>query len=97
MVDPHLMLLLMQRLGPDHVVWDQAAGIRFRRPGLGRVSARIRLDDTRIEQIRAATAAGEPCRPEFVISICDDAGKVVAEVSKTLHVRRKSDRQKPAE
>jgi len=97
MVDPHLVLLLMQRLGQDYVVWDQAAAIRFRRPGLGHVNARIRLEAERIEQIRAATAAGEPCRPEFTISISDDAGEVVAEVSKTLYVRRKPDRQTPEE
>ena len=39
MVDPHLMILLKLRLGPEYVVWDQAATIEFLRPGRGTVSA----------------------------------------------------------
>jgi acyl-coenzyme A thioesterase PaaI-like protein len=38
MVDPHLMILLTQRLGPDYVVWDKEANINFQKPGLGTVS-----------------------------------------------------------
>ena len=29
MVDPHLMLLLMQLLGKEYLVWDKAANIEF--------------------------------------------------------------------
>ena len=39
MVDRHLMLLLIQRLGPDYVVWDKEANIAFRKPGVGTVHA----------------------------------------------------------
>ena len=37
MVDPFYMLMLIENLGPDYVVWDKSANIRFRRPGKGRV------------------------------------------------------------
>ncbi|MCD6347047.1 MAG: DUF4442 domain-containing protein, partial [Bacteroidales bacterium] len=29
MIDPHLMLLLMQLLGKEYLVWDKAANIEF--------------------------------------------------------------------
>jgi acyl-coenzyme A thioesterase PaaI-like protein len=32
-IDPMYMMMLIKTLGPDYVVWDKAATIRFRRPG----------------------------------------------------------------
>ena len=31
-IDPFYMLMLIKLLGPDFIVWDKAATIRFRRP-----------------------------------------------------------------
>ncbi len=90
MIDPHLMLLLMQQLGPDYLVWDQAARIEFLKPGRGEVRAAIRLPRERTEQIRAEAADGAPCRPEFEIQIEDSDGTAIARVHKTLYVRRKN-------
>jgi len=89
MVDPHLMLLLMQLLGRGYIVWDQAARFNFRKPGKGIVSARIAVSEEELSRIRAATADDEPCRPVFEISITDAGNEVVAQVSKALYVRRK--------
>ncbi len=89
MVDPHLMLLLMQLLGREYVVWDKAAQIEFRKPGQGTVSARIAISDADLARIREATADGEPLRPIFEVSITDAGGEIVAQVSKVLYVRRK--------
>jgi len=96
MVDPHLMLLLMQSLGRDYIVWDQAAHIEFRKPGKGTVTARLAVSDADLAQIRDRTANGQPFRPEFQVSITDAEGDVVAQVVKTLYVRRKDDRNLPA-
>ncbi len=89
MVDPHLMLLLIQRLGPDYVVWDKEATIDFRKPGLGTVHARIRITDEEVEAIRSATADGDKHLPEWTLAILDEQDEVVATVLKTLYVRRK--------
>src|SRR5271157_3379702 len=35
MTDPFYMLMLMENLGRDYIVWDKAASIRFRKPGKG--------------------------------------------------------------
>jgi acyl-coenzyme A thioesterase PaaI-like protein len=89
MVDPHLMLLLMQRLGRDYVVWDKSATIDFRKPGTGVVRAVIRVTDEQVEAIRRATADDLPHRPEFDLEIRDGQDQLVASVHKVLHVRRR--------
>ncbi len=89
MVDPHLMILLMHRLGPEYVVWDKAASIDFLRPGRGTVSSVIRVTDEEVEAIRAAARDGERHLPRWTLEIRDGDGELVATVSKTLYVRRK--------
>jgi acyl-coenzyme A thioesterase PaaI-like protein len=91
MVDPHLMLLVMHRLGPDYVVWDLAARIDFLRPGRGTVSATVRVTEAEVEAIREATARGDKHHPEWTLEVLSEAGEVVASVHKTLYVRRKRD------
>jgi acyl-coenzyme A thioesterase PaaI-like protein len=89
MVDPHLMILLMQRLGPDYVVWDKAARIDFLRPGTSAVHATVRVTDAELDAVRALTAGGAPHEPAWSLDLTDDAGEVVARVHKTLWVRRR--------
>ena len=91
MVDPHLMILLVQRLGPDYVVWDKEAFIDFRKPGLGTVYATIRITHEEVESIRSATANGDKHLPRWTLTILDEHEEVVATVLKTLYVRRKRD------
>jgi len=60
MTDPFYMLMLMNNLGRDYIVWDKAASIRFRKPGKGRVRAEFRLSDEQLDEIRAKlTTQGE--------------------------------------
>lgn len=89
MVDPFYMLLLMNRLGRDYIVWDKAASIDFIKPGRGRVSARFELDDQRLAEVIAATADGRKYLPTWPVEIFDEDGERVARVEKTLYIRRK--------
>jgi acyl-coenzyme A thioesterase PaaI-like protein len=89
MVDPHLMILLIRRLGPDYLVWDKSASIDFVKPGQGTVRAIIRVTDEEVEAIRAATAGGGKHLPSWTLEVLDEAGAVVARVLKTLYVRRR--------
>ncbi len=89
LVDPHLMILLMQRLGPDYVVWDKEACIDFRKPGIGTVHATVRVTNEETEAIRAATTNGDKHLPQWTIEVLDEEDKVVATVLKTLYVRPK--------
>ena len=89
MVDPHLMLLLMHRLGPDYIVWDKEAHVDFKKPGVGTVRATIRITDEEVEAIRSVTASGEKHLPQWTLSVVDEQDEVVATVLKTLYVRRR--------
>lgn len=89
MVDPHLMILLIRRLGSEYVVWDKSATIDFVRPGTGTVRATIRVTDAEVDAIRAATRDGEKHLPEWTLRIVDEDEETVATVVKKLYVRRK--------
>jgi acyl-coenzyme A thioesterase PaaI-like protein len=88
-VDPMYMIMLMHILGPEYVVWDKAASIRFRKPGRSTLYATFRFDDAEIEAIRAATASGNPVDRTYKVTLVDAEGVVHAEVDKVLYVRRK--------
>ena len=95
MTDPFWMILMLQRLGPEFLVWDQSGEIQFLKPGKGTVTAEFRLDDAVVDEIRAAAAGGEKVLRWFETDIRNTQGEVVARVRKQLYVRRKRDR--PAE
>ena len=89
MCDPFFMLMLIERLGPDYVVWDKAARIEFLRPGRGTVRATFHVPDDRVEAIRREANGAGKVLPEFEVTVVGDDGAPVARVHKTLHVRPK--------
>jgi Domain of unknown function (DUF4442) len=82
------MILLIQLLGRDYVVWDKAATIRFRKPGRSTLYATFLIDEAELEAIRAATADGQPADRVYTIDIKDKDGVVHASVEKVVYVRR---------
>ena len=91
MTDPFYMLMLLRVLGRDYVVWDKSATIDFVKPGRGTVTARFRLEEERLAEIRAAAADGSKVLPIFHCDVRDAEGEVVARRDRTLYVRRKRD------
>jgi hypothetical protein len=89
MCDPFYMLMLIQLLGPEYVVWDKSATIRFKKPGKGVMRAKFELTAERVEEIRAQADRGEKVEPLFQVKVMDAEGNVVAEVDKLLYVRKK--------
>ena len=89
MADPWYMVMLINLLGRDYIVWDKAATIRFRRPGKGTVRAEFRLTDAQLDDIREKLKTQPKYEPTFTVQVKDAAGEVVAEVEKLLYVRRK--------
>ena len=85
MTDPFYMILLKRALGPDFVVWDKAASIRFRRPGLTNVHARFHLSDERLAEIRAALAPTGHHDATFQVNILDPSGEIIAKVERTIY------------
>ncbi len=90
MTDPFYVLMLIESLGADYIVWDRAASIRFKRPGKGRVYASFRLSDAELEEIQEALKTEDKIDREFAVDVTDESGAVVAAVQKQIHVRRKS-------
>ena len=89
MTDPFWMILVLRRIGPDYLVWDQAGEIQFLKPGKGTVVAEFRLDDAVVDEIRGAAAGGEKVLRWFEVDVRNAEGEVVARVRKQIYVRRK--------
>ena len=88
MTDPFFMLILMEALGEDYIVWDQASSIEFIKAGKKPVSALFELSEAQIQAARAEAEEG-PTRPVYTVEIKDDEGVVYARVHKTLYIRKK--------
>jgi hypothetical protein len=89
MTDPFYMLMLIENLGRDYIVWDKSSCIRFRRPGKGTVTAKFCVTEDRLEEIRAALRTQDKFETTFEVEVLDASGTAVAEVQKVLSVRRK--------
>lgn len=89
MTDPFWMLLTLNALGRDYIVWDKAGSIDFVKPARGTVRATFLLDDAVLDALRAETASGDKALRWFDTDIVDATGEVVARVRKQLYVRRK--------
>jgi Domain of unknown function (DUF4442) len=97
MTDPFYMLMLIENLGRDYIVWDKSASIRFRQPGKGKVFAAFRLSDRQIEDLRRELKTQEKLAPTFAVEVKDETGAVIAEVQKVLHIRKRlAQETKPA-
>ncbi len=89
MTDAFYMLMLIANLGSGYIVWDKAATIRYRKPGKGTVRAEFRLSDSQIDDIREKLKRLPKYEPVFYVEVKDEAGVVIAEVEKVIHVRKK--------
>ena len=89
MTDPFFMLMVMENLGSDYIVWDKAASIDFIAPGKGPVYADFRIDEALLDEIRQHTAGGDKYLPQLHVDVHDGDGTLVARVHKTLYVRLK--------
>ena len=89
-VDPFYMIMLIKILGPDYVVWDKAAGIRFRKPGRSTLYARFLLDEAEISAIKAALESAPSVVRTYRVELADADGVVHAEVEKVVYIARKN-------
>jgi uncharacterized protein DUF4442 len=88
-VDPHYMIMLIKILGPDYVVWDKAATIRFKKPGRGTLYARFVIPEEEIGAIRRLLETEPSVDRVYRVDLVDEEGVVHAEVEKTVYIRRK--------
>lgn len=89
MSDPHFMLILIEHLGKDYIVWDSAAKITFKRPGKDTVTGIFEIPLTRIKEIKDEIDEIGKNNYVFFAQIKGEGGEVVAEIEKTVYVRKK--------
>jgi acyl-coenzyme A thioesterase PaaI-like protein len=89
MTDPWYMLMVMENLGRDFVVWDKAARIQFKRPGKGLVRAEFSITDSLLDEIKAEVAEKGKTEKELVVEVKNSEGQTVALIDKTIWISRK--------
>ncbi len=90
MTDPWYMLMMIKNLGPNYIVWDKAASIRFKKPGRGTVYAEFKLTQEVIDEVKAFVEENTKMDKTFKVEIRDDSGTLIAEVDKVIYIRKKS-------
>jgi acyl-coenzyme A thioesterase PaaI-like protein len=85
-VDPFFMIMLMKTLGPEFVVWDKAATIRFRKPGRRTLHACFRLEEAEVLEIRRLLEGEAKVDRSYRVQLTDAEGLVHAEVQKVIHI-----------
>ena len=93
MTDPFHMLILLDAIGQDFVVWDQESRIEFIVAARVPVHAVLEISKEEIERIREEASSGK-IHPVFVVPILDEKGRLIARVTKTLYVQRKRKRER---
>lgn len=89
MTDPFWMIMVMECLGRDYVVWDKAGEIEFVSPGRQDVYADFCVRDEDLAELRLAAAGGERVLRWFEVDVRGANGTLVARVRKQLYVRLK--------
>ena len=90
MTDPFYMLMFMNNLGSEYIVWDKAAHIEFKKPGKSTVYADFVITPELIQTVREKTADGEKYVFDLPVEVYDEAKEVVAQITKTIYVKKKS-------
>lgn len=89
MSDPFYMLMLINLLGKGYIVWDKAAAIRFKQPGKSKVYAQFRLTQEQLNGFKEELKGKNKIEPVLTVYIKDGEGNVIAEVDKTLYIKKK--------
>lgn len=94
MTDPFLMVMLLQRLGSQYVVWDKVSTIRFKRPGRSDCFARFEILDSEVNELKSRLDGEGQFDWIRVIEIRDRENLVVATVEKTLYMATRAHYEK---
>jgi hypothetical protein len=89
MTDPFYMLMVLNKLGKNYIVWDKSGSIRYKKPAKGSICAKFELTIEQLEKIKEQADSGLKCEPVFEVLIKDSKDQFVAEVTKTLSIKRK--------
>lgn len=88
-LDPMFMIQLIQALGPDYVVWDKEAVVKFIRPIKRRVCARFLITDQLVSKIKKTISEQKEMTLNLPAFFEDKEGKKYVEVDKKLYIANK--------
>ncbi len=89
-VDPHFMLMFMQILGNDYVVWDKAATVKFVKPITDRVKCRFWIPDETVNEVKQKIADQGEYTFDLPLKYEDESGAVYAVFTKTVYAASKA-------
>ena len=88
-VDPYYMLMFMQILGKDYVVWDKGASVKFVRPIVEAVKCRFLITDELLNEVRQKISELGEYTFDLPLKYEDDKGTVYAVFNKTVYAANK--------
>jgi acyl-coenzyme A thioesterase PaaI-like protein len=88
-VDPLYMVMLINILGPEYIVWDKAASIKFKQPGRSTLRAEIKITKIETDYIRKALKEQNKLDRTYQIELVDEEGNICAVVEKIIHFKEK--------
>ena len=88
-VDPYFMLMMMEILGKDYVVWDKGATMKFIRPITDKVKCRFLISDELVEKVKSEIATNGQYVFDMPLQYEDEEGKVYAVFNKTIYTASK--------
>ena len=88
-VDPIFMIMLIQRLEREYIVWDKAAMIQFKKPGKSKLYAHFLVPDKKISYIQDESKTKRSVDRVYFVELKDAEDIVCATVEKTIYIRKK--------
>lgn len=93
-VDPIYVLMLVKILGPDYVVWDKAAKIRFKKPGKTTLFVDFHLSPEEIAEIKRLAGTEKSVDRVYHLELKDKNGVVHAFIEKTIYISKSKETAK---
>lgn len=87
--DPFYMLMLLRSLGPNYVVWDKSASIRFKRPATSTLYAVLKVSTHDLQELKEQVKLHGQTTKDFLIEWIDKNGQVHAEVIRHCYLADK--------
>lgn len=88
--DPVYLVMLTKILGPEYIVWDKAACIRYKKPAKTTLYADFKLNQLETNKILEILSQQEKVDRLYQIDLIDKQATVYATVEKTLHIRKRN-------
>ena len=88
-VDPMYMVMFINILGPEYIVWDKAASIKFKQPGRSTLQAKFKIRKAELTYIRKTLKEQSKLDRTYQIELIDEDGAVCVVVEKIIHFKKK--------